>query len=364
MDENIIDKLIALGGKIIDYLGRSAYMRCAKALIVGGLAIIGGASSPVWLPFAQAVFEEVTEIEVTKYIESINIFLVCIGFLIILLGVGLIAIDRKISSERVDKVKKALEIRHTSIESNISFEKSTKDTVIEINQVKAMDDYSLYSIQSALDIQNDKFSELTVMLNNEDYENVKYKALAHIPLTILAGYQISDKISPVYFEWNQNDLSWSEITDNTESYPVLINTESEILESGSDNVAIKIGVTYPVSDCDVMDTEVSFKRIYSLSLEEPKRNSIVSRVQLMKYKTQFRDLMDNINRNNRDVKNVHIFYSGQPSLAFILGSSISKRMDKNIFVHNHTGTETPKYSWGIKLHKIDDKKNVIFNGGK
>ena len=74
----------------------------------------------------------------------------------------------------------------------------------------------------------------------------------------------------------------------------------------------------------------------------------------------FRDLMDNINQNNSDVKNVHIFYSGQPSLAFILGSSISKRMDKNIFVHNHTGTETPKYSWGIKLHKSDDKKNVIF----
>lgn len=364
MNEKILDKLIALGGKIIDYLGRSAYIRCAKALIVGGLAIIGGASSPVWLPFAQALFEEVTEIEVIQYIESINLFLVCIGFLVILLGVCLIVIDKKISSEKVDKVKKALEIRHTSIESNVSFEKSTKDTVIEINQVRKMDDYSLYSIQSALDMQNDKFSELTVMLNNEDYENVKYKALAHIPLTFLAGYQISDKISLIYFEWNQNDFSWSEINDNTEPYQELINMESEILESGSDNVAIKIGVTYPVSDSDVLDTQVSFKRIYSLSLEEPKRNSIVSRSQLMEYKTQFRDLMDNINQNNREVNNVHIFYSGQPSLAFILGSSISKRMDKNIFVHNHTATETPKYSWGIKLHKSDDKKNVIFNWGR
>jgi hypothetical protein len=364
LNEKILDKLIALGGKIIDYLGRSAYIRCAKALIVGGLAIIGGASSPVWLPFAQALFEEVTEIEVIQYIESINLFLVCIGFLVILLGVCLIVIDKKISSEKVDKVKKALEIRHTSIESNVSFEKSTKDTVIEINQVRKMDDYSLYSIQSALDMQNDKFSELTVMLNNEDYENVKYKALAHIPLTFLAGYQISDKISLIYFEWNQNDFSWSEINDNTEPYQELINMESEILESGSDNVAIKIGVTYPVSDSDVLDTQVSFKRIYSLSLEEPKRNSIVSRSQLMEYKTQFRDLMDNINQNNREVNNVHIFYSGQPSLAFILGSSISKRMDKNIFVHNHTATETPKYSWGIKLHKSDDKKNVIFNWGR
>lgn len=364
MNEKILDKLIALGGKIIDYLGRSAYIRCAKALIVGGLAIIGGASSPVWLPFAQALFEEVTEIEVIQYIESINLFLVCIGFLVILLGVCLIVIDKKISSEKVDKVKKALEIRHTSIESNVSFEKSTKDTVIEINQVRKMDDYSLYSIQSALDMQNDKFSELTVMLNNEDYENVKYKALAHIPLTFLAGYQISDKISLIYFEWNQNDFSWSEINDNTEPYQELINMESEILESGSDNVAIKIGVTYPVSDSDVLDTQVSFKRIYSLSLEEPKRNSIVSRSQLMEYKTQFRDLMDNINQNNREVNNVHIFYSGQPSLAFILGSSISKRMDKNIFVHNHIATETPKYSWGIKLHKSDDKKNVIFNWGR
>ncbi|MTI65449.1 MAG: SAVED domain-containing protein [Firmicutes bacterium] len=155
--------------------------------------------------------------------------------------------------------------------------------------------------------------------------------------------------------------------NNSSKYPKLkLFFDKEIGSSRAvGDIIVKIGVTYPIYDTDLQGLNINSIKSFYLKLDQPTRNIVNSSEQLKEYKQVFRNLLDKINQNYPNAKTIHIFYSGQPSLAFTFGATISERMDCNTIVYNHTRNSEIKYSWGLKMIKNSSNKEEIYvNAGR
>ncbi|WP_144605624.1 SAVED domain-containing protein [Bacillus cereus] len=257
-----------------------------------------------------------------------------------------------------------LQIRHSSIEST-NFSKINKDISNyqvdkkDIDQKLEMKVTSKEGIERALYIQEKVAKDIIHSTDGNDYVDVDYYGLAHIPFTILLGYQIADKIPVKFHEWNQNKNIWEAINSKKVEYPpLLLENKQKQEQIDTNEVVLKVGMTYPIPDEDLRGLSLEHLNTFYLHLEKPHRNNIISSEQLQKYKEDFRNLLDDINQKYINLKKIHLFYSGQPSFAYYMGSTITQRMDKEIVVYNHVGSEFPKYNWNLNLKKVDQPITV------
>jgi len=264
-----------------------------------------------------------------------------------------------------------VQIQHSSIESAnfTSIDKNLEDYKVEqhfLNQVDEMKIINEENLQHALREQVKAVQRISNSLHGSSDVEVAYMGLAHIPLIILLGYQLADKSNVTFFEWNQNKLTWQEIKNMNGHYPKLLLEKEDTLQSVEETkeVIIKIGITYPVANADLSGLHLDGLNRYYLHLNPTHRNAIINSEQLNEYQRQFRQLLDHINQTYPNIEKIHLFYSGQPSLAYRLGSSISPRMDVEMWIYNHVKDSNPRYPWAINLKKPGQSITLNFTGGK
>lgn len=284
-----------------------------------------------------------------------KLFTVGIGLIFITLGLWFYFKTK-------EKAKKfnMLQIKHASLGAT-SYTKINKDLTeynvfpYDINQVEDMKILDKDNLNYALKKQTDETKKILNRFNDstEGDIEVAYFGLAYVPLVWLMGYQLSDKVTPMFFEWNQNDKSWNCIEDNKKNFsPMSIIREDSIEETQkTKEVVIKMAVSFPIQDKDLDGLNLDGLNNYYLHLTPPHRNSVINTVQLNNYKKMFRDLIDEIILKYPNLEKVHLFYAGQPSLAFTLASAISPRMDSKIefWIYNNYKKAYPEYNWALKL---------------
>jgi hypothetical protein len=262
------------------------------------------------------------------------------------------------------KRKKMLQIRHSSIEV-VNYTK-VEDEIDEydvkefpIHFTKEMIEINEFNLMRAWMKQEEAVSDLRAYLDGSSDTEVAYLALAHIPFVILFGYQIADKTDVTFFEWNRNKLTWQKLKNKDITFPTmhLERIEDKQAFELAEEVVVKIGITYPIPETDLRGLGLEEINTYYLHLSPPRWDAVVSVEQLNEYKKQFRELLTEIHQKYPKLKKIHLFYSGQPSLAFKLGSAISPRMDmgKDIWVYNYVSSSEPKYPWALKLSRKWEK---------
>ncbi|WP_214734386.1 SAVED domain-containing protein [Exiguobacterium sp. s154] len=326
-------------------------------LITSGIALtMYGIFPDVWRILAIQLLNAFYNLSLNETPEKISwglrLFLTATGAALIVSGLWFYFKTR----ENI-KLKKLLQIAHSSIES-VEYSKFDVDLdnyeveQYRIAQGEELKTLSKVNLSHALREQGKIKEKILQRADGRDNVEASYWGLAHIPLTFLMGYQIADKLSTSFFEWNQNSLSWNRVKDNNTEYPELL-VSRQLNQSFEDveDVVIKIGITYQVEDVTLNGLGLEGRDSYYLHLPSPTRNAIVSVRQLNEYQAVFRKTMDEINQYYPSLKRVHVFYSGQPSLAYRLGSCLSPRMDKEILVYNYHSTSEPKYNWSINMKK-------------
>jgi hypothetical protein len=252
-----------------------------------------------------------------------------------------------------------VQVRHSSIEA-VNYSEADIDLSeyhiepFPIHLVDEIKNLSEDNLRYALREQEKIAKKINHRIDGTDKTELSYWGLAHIPLMFQLGYQVADKTNSSFFEWNQNRQRWEKIQESSKSFPPLLLSLDEPFDvTTQTEVVIKIGITYPVFDSSFENLGLDGTNRFNLQLETPKRNAIVSKQQIDEYKATFRDLLDTINKTYPAIKKIHIFYSGQPSLAYRLGSAISPRMElfEEVWVYNYLGG---KYNWKIRLDKIDN----------
>lgn len=339
--------------------------KIVKTFLTAGSACIIAAVTPNYLlPF---VFELSNQYLQTKFeVPTIKIDYVVLGFL---MGIGLLlyafAVIFYFKINKKEVVGTLLQIRHSSIEpTNIlntdKDQSKYKIEVIDIDQNVEMSNTSKKGIEQALYIQEKAVNKIIQFTNGNAAVDVEYYGLAHIPLVVLLGYQISDKIPVQFNEWNQNQGEWISINSNNKNYPhiILEKDENNQQPESITEVVVKVGLTYPIPNENLIGLNLSHLNTYYLHLENPHRNNIINLEQLQNYKEKFRNLLDSINQKYINLEKVHLFYSGQTSFAYYIGSAITPRMDKEILVYNYVGSESPQYNWYLNLKKSGQQITV------
>ncbi|KTF59870.1 MULTISPECIES: SAVED domain-containing protein [Bacillus amyloliquefaciens group] len=326
--------------------------RLTRLMIIGGLGIIGTSLGTDWVQVVLMLVLQKDSIP-----SQSGSF---IGSLVGLAVIGL-ALWFYFQTNKLQKTKQVARVEHVSIEvadfSRIPNEKNTTIAVYKIDQADSMKHLSEMGINNALFTQKKIVNSI---LNRYQYEDIRpevvdYYGLAHIPFTILLGYQIADKVKIGFHEWNQNKGDWVEIKNNMESYQKLILDKNQIQNPRDvSEIILKVGMTTSVEDDHLSGLGLDGLDTYNLRLENPGRNHIVSLQQLQEYKVKVRDTLDKINRAYPNLKKIHLFYSGQMSFAYCLGSTFSPRMDPQIFVYNHVFGGYPRYNWVLPLKKAHE----------
>lgn len=347
--------------KVVNYFKGWQEKKILTIFLTTG-SVIALAGVPKWY---NSMFDAVLKTNLAASHDEIHYPLVVIGAVLMFVGFWFYIIIK-----RTEKKLNMIQIRHLSIES-VGFSKIASEMnnynveVVTLNQLEELKEVNKDNLKHALWEQEKLVQNILNRLHGSSDLEVSYFGLAHIPLMILLGYQIADKSSVKFFEWNQNKFLWDEIQSNSKAFPALV--EEENLQQSVEEtkeVIIKVGLTYPIQDSDLLGLDLDGLNSFYFHLEQPHRNAIISVEQLEKYKQQFRGLLDKINQMYPQLQRVHLFYSGQPSFAYRLGSAITERMDKEIIVYNYVGTSNPKYNWAINLKKPGKPITVFLTGDR
>jgi hypothetical protein len=343
--------------------------RIVWSLIAAGVAILLAAfTQPWWQEIVIALLNKYLHLNIEDSNVKVNYFLLLlasvVAFTLIRTGVWF----HFKTKEKVTK-KTMVQICHSSIES-VGYSKIDKDLtdyVVEpyhLNQVEELKKPNEPNLKHALREQEKFVQKVLNRIGGSSDVDLAFLGLAHIPLMVLLGFQLANKASAMFFEWNQNELLWEEIEDSiVENQPLLLDKSIHKQDTQiTKDVIIKIGVTYPIEDWQLSGLNLENLNSYYLHLEVPERNAVTNVKQLNQYQQKFRGLLDEINQTYPLLERVHLFYSGQPSLAYRLGSAITSRMDKEMWVYNYIASSSPKYPWAINLRKDGQPVSLKFTG--
>lgn len=327
----------------------------------GSALVMGGISQNWWMSFAVSIVNENlhTNFPIPDAV-SVDYFVIYPGILLMVFG----ALYHLLTREKTKK-HNILKIMHSSIES-VSYSNIDKDLSdynieeLKISQSEELKSIDKQNLHHALREQEKVVTKILNRIDGSSDMEFAYLGLAHVPLVFLFGYQMADKSNGIFFEWNQNKTIWEEIKNKRGRFPQLFVERTDLIEEKSvaTDVVIKIGITTPITNADLAGLHLEGVNSYYMHLEPPRRNVVVSLEQLQEYKKEFRELLDEINRSFPNLKKIHLFYSGQPSLAYHLGSAISPRMDAEVLVYNHVRQATPKYKWAINLKKAGQPVDI------
>jgi nucleoside phosphorylase len=266
--------------------------------------------------------------------------------------------DAPISKER----KTFIAIHHVSLDRRSSLQSSMIDNfseledysirLLEIDQTDLYKRGSLIDPFSAFERQRGFDKTLNELLEKYPGARIGYFALAHIPLIFHLGYEANIREVQVFSSHRQT-RHWEALSDEDASWPE-ISAENMPTRVDKDvkEIVIRISISYPVHLEQIENAiDIRSMPVLDIKVEEPKPDLVKYEDQLNSYAQVFYRILAESRRFFPNTKNVHIFYSGPPTLAFRCAQQISKTVDPDVIVYNFSNKDTPNYGWAVNIHR-------------
>ena len=212
-------------------------------------------------------------------------------------------------------------------------------------------DRDLVSPEKAVERMVTTGSPLLELLGRAAGSDLVVHGLVHIPLAVLAGHLVSDRLPTHLFDFHPSpgtgDWRWPEVDGG---YPELDLTWKKRPRRmhGPDEVIMRVSVSYPTSESNAVRVVPRRGTRVALELPTPKRCVVRSEKQVRDYGKVFRTVLDRIASELPDCNRVHLFYAGPVALAFHLGQQVSENIHPPVVVWNFR-LQAGGYNWGIDL---------------
>jgi nucleoside phosphorylase len=175
-----------------------------------------------------------------------------------------------------------------------------------------------------------------------------FHGLVHIPLLILMGHLVSDRISVRLFEFLPNldssSWAWSETSQTFPSLEIYGLPNNQQVWQAKD-VVLRVSVSYLISSSQVASVVPDDAVEIDLTLPKPERHIVRSEAQVREYGRIFRRTLDSIAEKLPTGQRIHLFYAGPVSLGFHLGQQISENIHPPVIVWNYHR----RYDWAVDL---------------
>ena len=197
------------------------------------------------------------------------------------------------------------------------------------------------------------------LLTSNPSAHVAYYGIAHMPLLVLAGYQLSNRYPVQFFELNLTSGTWDSLSGEPTFPELVVDGLPESVDERPGAVVLRISISYPVAQADVAAIVPDPIGSVRVGVPSPRRDIITSEHQLEAYARTCRYALDEIHNKLPNACCVHVFFAGPVSLAVSFGRLISKTIHPSIIVYNYCAKDDPRYSWGLEITRYPNCTEML-----
>lgn len=278
-------------------------------------------------------------IDVSSVFEPIS-FISYLGYILILLGVifGLI-----IFSE--NRIKPFLNIFIQSTYKKIP-PQSLEEIIDKDNSF--WKSVALFN-EAHLDNNNDKQLKKLVRRLRKITKRISekrplyYCGIAHLPLVGLAGYLLKN-FRVDFLEIDHNSRNVFKVEGSNLNLNLLLSYPESLVHT--DEIGLSISISRKI-DSETITSKLPNLPLVKLENDSFDFSNLRSTADLESFIKKFREILDKVRNDYRNVKRVKIFYAGPTSAMFKLGQNIQTNLDPEIEIYNYDVTNG--YSWGLDI---------------
>lgn len=261
---------------------------------------------------------------------------------------------------------KAKIIKHSTFSNTqSSYDESTlHEYAIKEVDVNLIDSMARGAISIAVRDQDAIIKE--ILKTSDEYTEICYYGIAHIPLIFRAGFQIGDEGQTRLFHKYRNATPlFKEVSVDQENYAIHLrpSIRDRRYTSNSHEMLVVIATSLQIQDADLL---AFYQKDLCCELYfKPEDESSYGFDNIASYPTMKR-LKDSVLKEIRkqaieyNVQRIHLILSTSSDFTFYLAEGFSEHHDPEIIVYQYERTSTEKYPWGIS-NKAAPENAVIYN---
>lgn len=201
-------------------------------------------------------------------------------------------------------------------------------------------------------IKEDIQEKITAFKNESKEVKRGYTGIAPIPFIMYAGTFLQREVIDEYYEFDKKETeTYYKLTKNkkADTPKIKLYTDITSLNKLNSEMVLAISLTQKISDEDL--SQFSNLDKVRIGIDSPKDNTIKSKEQLNEYKNFIIETIENISKENSNLKRIHLIYSGQSCLPLEIGkSSIDDTRLVEIISYQYERQNDIKYPWGIIIN--------------
>jgi hypothetical protein len=262
---------------------------------------------------------------------------------------------------RTPAATKILALRHVSL--NVSVPNHLKQgdlpsslakvplTNLDCDQTLQLSSGAL-KFRDALRKQEKATEDILVHRRTDSGTVVAYYGIAHIPLQVLLGYQLTTAVRAELFELGQAAGRWRHIAPG--SGADLAPSLSHDPCTGQPVAAIvRVSVSAEVALADCTAIVAGPHDEFHVKVAKPARDIVTHADQVNRIAGLFRDALDAATRRLPQGARIHVFAAVPMSVGCSMGRLVSQSMHGEVVVYNFSSQRTPRYSWGLRINVLD-----------
>ena len=185
----------------------------------------------------------------------------------------------------------------------------------------------------------------------DEFTELFYYGIAHIPLIFRAGFQIGDEGNVRLMHKHRNEQAvFKEISSEADDHRVQLKVNHRKLSNGSQEMLVVVATSFQVSTDDL--AVFSNNNIgHSLRFEMEAQSmygvdSIVSYAVMNRLRTGILNKIRNVVATE-NIEKIHLVLSTSSDFTFFLSQGFSKYHDPEIIVYQYERSNPIKYPWGV-----------------
>lgn len=259
---------------------------------------------------------------------------------------------------------KAIVIKHSTFSNALStYDESNLSgySVKEID-INLVDQMNNHDIINAISIQDDVIKR--ILKECDEFTEIFYYGIAHIPLIFRAGFQIGDEGKIHLLHKYRNEQSkFKEILNDSDNFILQLQGRSTNNSfSTSKEMLVVVATSLPVSNEDLivfrkndlccelhfeMENEslYGFDAIDSYAIMNRLRSGILNKIREIVF--------------SKSIERIHLVLATSSDFTFFLAQGFSEHHDPEIIVYQYERSSAEKYPWGIS-NKLPPESAVIY----
>lgn len=164
----------------------------------------------------------------------------------------------------------------------------------------------------------------------QENENISVFALAPIPLLIKLGEKLSDMSNISVFQCHRKEDKWSWDRENRDVVEFIVSGPKS---KNQNRVALNISLSADIVSSRI-ENVVGDISTYKITIKNPNRGFVTNKMIIDDYIASFRNCLEQIKKDNPDVREVLVFSAMPNSLALRTGMDYMPKCDPKLIIYD------------------------------